>query len=347
MKRSRADARAAVFSDWLLWIGVGAYAALYFFLGAVRYAGHRNFVDMGIFAQTAASAFGCFCNTVEGSHWAFHFSPVLYAAGAVMRVWDSALALVAIQAIAGALTAPPVYGLLARRTERGIARLGALIVLLYPPLAGVIFNDFHENGLAPAAVAWLLWAFDGGLAGWTIALTLLALSVKEDQALFVFVAGAIGAAAYRSDPLRLRLACAASALGIVVFIVYFAAIAPHAGALEGHANWSGSRFYAWTASDVRALFPDGVLARIGFLLLAFVPLLFVPFRTPAMLVAIVPLAEVLASRMPTTYTMGSHYAGAWTGWVLYAFCAGIAALWARSPARARIALYWCVGLCVV
>jgi hypothetical protein len=65
------------------------------------------------------------------------------------------------------------------------------------------------------------------------------------------------------------------------------------------------------------------------------------------LVIIAPIAEVLASRMSTTYTTGSHYAGAWAGWVLYAFAAGAAALWRQSPRRAHVALYACVALCVL
>ena len=67
------------------WIAALIYAALFTLLGAVRYNAHRNLVDFGIFAQTVASAYGCFCNTIEGSHWALHFSPILYLAGAL--VW--------------------------------------------------------------------------------------------------------------------------------------------------------------------------------------------------------------------------------------------------------------------
>lgn len=327
---------AAPFADPLLWAGTAAYAVIYFILGCIRYGAHRNFVDLGIFAQTAASAFGCFCNTVEGSHWSFHFSPILYAAGALMRLWPSALALVALQAVAGALTIPPIYALVRARADRSAARLAALVVLLYPPLAGVVFNDFHENGLAPAAIAWALWAFDARNIGWTIVLTLVALSVKEDQAIFIAAAGIAGAVAYREDRVRMRLALFGVVGGAAVAAGYFAIGHPHAA----------GRFYAWTPQDVRALVPSGILQRIGFVLLAFVPLLFLPFRTPAFAVMLLPLAEVLASRMSTTYTMGSHYAGAWAGWAFYTFAIAIAAVWARDPRRARRALYWCIGLCV-
>jgi hypothetical protein len=104
--------------------------------------------------------------------------------------------------------------------------------------------------------------------------------------------------------------------------------------------WAPERFYAWNARDWRTLFPAGVLQRVGFLILAFLPLLFIPFRTPAFLVMLAPLGEVLASRMSTTFTMGSHYAGAWAGWALYAFALGLGL-------RTQRALYWCITLCVL
>lgn len=332
--------------DPLLWAGVAAYWALFVWLGSVRYALHRNFVDLGIFAQTTVSAFGCFCNPVEGSHWAYHFSPILYVVGALMQIWRSPLTLIAVQALAGALTAPPVYGILARRTDRRTARLGALVVLLYPPLAGAIFNDFHENGLAAAAVAWLLWAFDGRRPVLSVVFLAATLAVKEDQALFVFIAALAGAFAYRADPLRVRLCILAGASAAACFTVFFLVIQPHAAHLAA-AGWAPSRFYAWTGADRHALFPRGVLERLGFIVLAFAPLCFLPFRTPAVIAVIAPIAEVLASRMSTTYTTGSHYAGAWSGWVFYAYALGAAAVWSRSPRRAATALYVCVALCTV
>ncbi|HEY9180342.1 MAG TPA: DUF2079 domain-containing protein, partial [Candidatus Baltobacteraceae bacterium] len=116
-------------------------------------------MDLGVFSQISASAFGCFCSPLYGSQWAHHFSPILYLAGAFMQLWRSPLTLVALQAIAGALFVPAVYGLVLRHTDRKTARLAAAVALLYPPLGGMVFGDFYENAFAPAAVAWLLWAF--------------------------------------------------------------------------------------------------------------------------------------------------------------------------------------------
>jgi uncharacterized membrane protein len=328
--------------DRFLWIGCILYAALFTYLGAVKYAAHRNLVDFGIFEQTVSSAFGCFCNALEGSHWAFHFSPILYVAALAVWVVRSPLTLVALQAVAGALCAPPIYGIVRARSDVATARLCALVVWLYPPLAGLVFGDFHENGFAPAAVAWTIYAFDAGTLAWATVCAALTLAVKEDQAIFLACAGAAGTYAYRFDPRRARFAGGVAIVSVAVALAFFLAIQPHANALPA---WQPTRFYAWTAADWRALIPRGILQRLGFLLLILAPLAFVPVRTRAFALTAVPLLEVLASRMTTTFTLGSHYAGAWIGYMLAAFAAGMAQLALRK--RARVALYWALGLCVV
>ncbi len=327
--------------DRLIWLGALLYAAIFTALGAAKYAAHRNLVDFGIFAQTAASAFGCFCNTVEGSHWAFHFSPILYVAGAVVAVVRSPIALVALQSIACALVAPPIAALVGARAPARIARLCALVVWLYPPLAGLAFGDFHENVFAPAAVAWAIWASDAGRWRLMLAFAALALAVKEDQAIFLAIAGLLGWWRLRGTTIgrAALLICGAS---VVTLVWFYHDIQPAASVAATH--WSPERFYAWSAADVRGLFPGGILARAGFLLLAFVPLLFLPFRSRMMWLAAAPLAEVLLSRMPTTFTMGTHYAGAWIGYVLVPFGFAVRRI---SPLRAQHLLAAAALLCVV
>jgi hypothetical protein len=325
--------------DRLLWLGCLVYAVLFTWLGSIKYDAHRNLVDFGIFAQTAASAFGCFCNPIEGSHWGFHFSPVLYAAGLALALVHSPLTLVALQAVAGALTAPPIYGLVRARSDVNTARLAAVVTWLYPPLAGLIFGDFHENGFAPAAVAWTLYAFDAGnLVGAAVA-AIAALSIKEDQAVFLAIGGAVGAWHYRGTA-RGRLAGGIALLSVVVLIAFFEIIRPHAAAAT---SWQPMRFYAWNAPLAES--PAAAFgSRAGFVALIFVPLLFLPFRSKMMWLAAAPLAEVLFSRMPTTFTLGTHYAGAWIGYVLAPFACAAANL--PAPRR-RAALFTCIGLCIV
>ncbi len=328
--------------DRILWVGCLLYATLFTLLGWAKYSVHRNLVDFGIFAQTTASAFGCFCNPIEGSHWAFHFSPILYVAGAAVALGRSPLTLVALAAVAGALVAPPIYAIVLRaRNDVGAARLAALAAWLYPPLAGLIFGDFHENSFAPAAVAWTLYAFDAGLMVWAVVGALVAMAVKEDQALFLAIGGALGAWHFRGTRPG-RVAAGIAAIGVVVLVIFFYRIQPHAAA-AAKLPWGPERFYDWGWGDMATLLP-GLAARLGFALLVFVPLLFLPLRSRMFALAIAPLAEVLLSRMPTTFTLGTHYAGAWVGYVLVAFAAAARRFERR---RARLILAACSALCLL
>ncbi len=328
--------------DRFLWIGCAVYAIVFTGLGTLKYFVHRNLIDFGIFVQTAASAFGCFCNSIEGSHWAFHFSPILYVPGAVLPFAHSPITLIVLQAIAGALLAPPIYGLVRRHGGTGcVARRTALLVWLYPPLAGLIFGDFHENGFAPAAVAWTLFAFDCGTITGTLIGAAVVLAIKEDQAVFLAIGGFLGAWYFRGTS-RGRVAATIAVASAGVLVLFFGVIQPHAAA-SATVAWQPQRFYAWTSADLAAL-PSTLTSRLGFVLLAFAPLLFLPFASWWMLVAAPPLIEVMASRQPTTYTVGTHYAGAWIGYVLVAFAFAVTRL---EPSKVQKVLSICVALCAV
>jgi uncharacterized membrane protein len=133
---------------------------------------------------------------------------------------------------------------------------------------------------------------------------------------------------------------AVAVISVAILAVFFLAIRPHAAAA---ATWQPARFYAWTSNDVSSL-PGTILARLGFLLLIFAPLVFLPLRSRMMVLAIAPLGEVLLARMPTAFTVGTHYAGAWIGYVLVAFA--FAARRLQSPG-VRYALTACIVLCIL
>lgn len=297
-------------------------AAIFFALGTVKYAGHRNLVDFGLFTQTIASATSTFSNTFEsGSHWAFHFSPILYLCAPIVALTHSGLALTAIQAVAGAIVAPPLYLIARRRASERVALGIALIGLIYPPLAGLEFADFHENALVPGATMWLLWAIDARRWRVAIALVTVVLAIKEDQALIV---GFLGAALYlgtrRSerpdDRAARRFALVAIALCAVAFSAYFGLIRPQVAA---GTIWSPARFYRWTLDDLSTIGLHTLPDRLGYLALVFVPLVLIPLRSPAVLFALPGLAECLLAREPAPYSMGQHYAAVWIPYVLFAF----------------------------
>jgi uncharacterized membrane protein len=327
--------------DRFLWAGCVLYAAVFTWLGVIKYEAHRNLIDFGIFSQTVTSAFGCFCNPLEGSHWAFHFSPVLYLAAVAVWFFHTPVTLIALAAIAAALCAPPVYALVRVRSELQTARMAALVVWLYPPLAGLAFGDFHENVLAPAAVLWTVYAFDRRKFFLAAICAALVLSIKEDQAIFLAWAALGAAITYRSDRSKCRFATLTLLAALCVAGLFFFVIQPHANA---NPAWQPARFYDWIGADWYMLVPAGLLARVGFLVLILAPLAFIPLRTRAVILAVPPLLEVLASKMSTTFTLGTHYAGAWIGYLLVGFAAGSAEVASRGRA---FALLWALAFCAL
>ncbi len=213
---------------------------------------------------------------------------------------------------------------------------------LYPPLAGLIFGDFHENSFAPAAVAWMLYAFDAGLMPWTIVFALRRSRLRKIRRFFSPSAGRSARAHFRGTA-RGRVAAAVAAISLASArshsLQSFNRTPPRIACRSG----SRSASTRGVRADARAILP-GSGARLGFLLLIFAPLLFLPLRTRVFWLAVAPLAEVLLSRMPTTFTLGTHYAGAWIGYVLAAFAFGCGRL---EPRRIRSRRRRCVALCLI
>lgn len=333
----------------IVWVASAAYAVVFFLLGLDRYLTFHSGADLGIFTQAIANAAYGMRDTYErGSHFAFHFSPILYLCAPLLWLARSAIALIAIQAVATALVAPALYRIARSRTSERNAVALACIALLYPPLQGVTFTDFHEEAFAPAAVAWLLWAIDARRFAIASVLLAVVLCIKEDQAPAMAFLGLAGVAYFRG---RERGALAFSAIAIaasaVVFVAYFAFIRPMAGA---HGGWIPEHFYAWGARGPVLPFWRQIAGRATYLLEAFVPLAFIPFRSRLLLLAIPGFVEVLASREPLTYTMGQHYAAVWIPYVLVAFAVAGAKLLdgaARGISWVRASAALCVGVSIL
>jgi uncharacterized membrane protein len=320
MSAKPADGRGAAFA---LTAGCVVYAVALTLLGADRYASYHSGADLGEFVQTIATPFTGFGDTPEGgSHFLHHFSPLLYLCSPFLLLAHSPVALIAIQAIAGALVAPAIYLLVRKRAGTRIALLAAGVTLLYPPLVGVTFTDFHENGFAPAAIAWLAWAVDSRRWGLAALFVAAGLAVKEDEALMFVVLGA-GLAIWaqrRGDRALCRFAGGAALAGVLTLALYFAVVRPLAG---GHDTWFALGYITNAEAHQDGL--AAVLGRLSFLLEAFVPLCFVPVFGWGVLLVAPGLLEVLSSHWSITYTMGQHYAGVWVGEMLVVYALGLAA----------------------
>jgi uncharacterized membrane protein len=344
------DAHAAPRANALgrIWGVAALYAAVLFALGADRYATYRSGADLGLFVQSIASVFRGFSNTIEGgSHFTYHFSPILYLCAPFLLASHSALALTALQAVAGGLALPPVFLLARKRLPEALAFAVALVAALYPPLVGVIFTDFHENGFAPAATLWLIWAVDERRLGLAALFVALALSIKEDQAVVLGFAGLIAFFHFwrTGDRSRAAFAAASCVASAATFVAFFEIVRPLAGAKEA---WGPTHFYTWTQAAVpRGTAPWYSVGRPAYFLEAVVPLAFACLVSPAFVFALPGFAEVLGSHESLTYTMGTHYAAVWVPWVLFAFVCGVARLYVRSRRLGTSVVRLSLALCAL
>ncbi|MBV8283771.1 MAG: DUF2079 domain-containing protein [Candidatus Eremiobacteraeota bacterium] len=323
-----------------------AYAVLFFVLGWDRYATFHSGADLGLFAQTIAGAFAGFRNTFEASnHFTYHFSPILYLCAPAMWLTHSALSLVLIQSVATASIAPALYLIARRRASDRDAAIVACVALLYPPLHGVTFTDFHEVAFAPAAVAWLLWAIDARRFGIAYALLAVVLAIKEDQAPAMAFLGATAIAYFvpRRERGGITFGLVAVLSSMALFEVYFGIVRALAGATT---PWHPEHFYAWIGYAQAEPIGRQIAERFTYLVEAFLPLAFVPFRSRALVLALPGFVEVLASREPLTYTMGQHYAAVWVPYVLVAFAIGGARLLSERGTVGKRWIWTSAALCV-
>jgi uncharacterized membrane protein len=325
------------------------YAAVLFTVASIRYRIFRAQVDLGLFTQVIASSLHGFSSTAEGgeNHLGVHFSPILVACAPLLWLAQTPATLIAIQAIAAALVAPPTYLLAVRRVGPRLAFLNALTSLVYPPLVAITVDDFHELAFATPVILWLAWAIDA--RRWRIAAWLAALSlcIKEDVSLILALLAAVLALRailrHEAVPARFfgRFALAATA----VVVVFFFAVRPglsgmpigHPYLSEGYYDWHATgaspRGFADLDSPLRAEYLRGV----------FVPLLAVPLLSPAIFLALPGLLEILGSHAAITLDLESHYAPCWMPYVLLAFVFGIANVAKRSMPLAFIVLALVLG----
>jgi uncharacterized membrane protein len=314
-----ADGRGAAFALTAVCI---LYAVALTLLGADRYASYHSGADLGEFVQTIATPFSGFGDTPEGgSHFLHHFSPLLYLCSPLLLLTHSPVALIAIQAVAGALVAPAIYLLVRKRAGSRLALLAAGVTLLYPPLVGVTFTDFHENGFAPAAIAWLAWAVDSRRWGLAALFAAVTLAIKEDEALMLIVLGAGFAiwAKRRGDTQLLRFAAGTALAAALTLVLFFAVVRPLEG---GHDAWFALGYITDPEAQQTGL--AAVLGRLSFLAEALVPLCLLPLFGWGFLIVVPGLVEVLSSHWSITYTMGQHYAGVWIGEMLVVYALTLA-----------------------
>ena len=295
--------------------------------------------DTGTFAVAIANApSGMYDLAEHGSHFRYHWSPILFALFPLLLLARSivTLQLVQVAAIVGSVFA--LYSLIVPHVGEKLALRVSLLTLLYPPLIGLAFSEFHEIAFVPLLTFLLLQATDRRRWGWYALWAALLVCVREDVALILGCFGIalafLGARSGRRDEIN---AGGATALAVAfVLWFYFDVVAWHLGA------WRPAHFYVypWAAGPLAVAASLFTWQRLTYLLEIFVPLAFLPLRTRWALLAAPGLAIVLLANSPSVYRMGMHYVSLWLPWVLVAAAAGAASLARKSE---RLALRWVNG----
>lgn len=335
-----------------LFIWTAAAFAVSATLAAVRAYDWTYGADAGTFVQVVLDAFGGMHNGVEQTtHYRFHWSPTLLVLWPLAAATHSVWVLQAVQ-IAATVACAPLLAAIARGRvdDRTADRIG-LVALLYPPLVGVGFSEFHEIGLLPLlALAWWL-ALERRAWIWTALCALLLAGLREDVCVELAVAGcAIAIIAWRTGDRERCIAAAGSAtFALCSLAIYAFAVLPRVG------PWPPSHFYNYPFAHGPAalvlaplLHPIAfglavfTIGRLTYVLEAFLPLALIPFRSRLMWLAVPGFAMVLLANSPLVWRMGMHYAALWIPWLLIAFAAGVATL--RAPGRWTTVV---LGLCAI
>ncbi len=300
--------------------------------------------DTGTFTQVILDTFGGFRDGPErGTHFRFHWAPLLATLYPLVAIARTGLALQIAQVVLIGLAAFPLYGIARAYVDDERAATYASLALLYPPLAAVAFTEFHEIAFYPALALGLVWAAER--AHWR-AFALLALAsalVREEACIVLAFVGIVFAIVgftsrdvtrIRDDGLLVgtprepeRLAVAGfglAALNVAALCVYSLVVIPRVG------PWQPSRFYEYPFAHgpvavlvALAMHPANLrslatLGRFTYLLEAFVPLAFLPLFTRWTLLAMPGLTIVLLSSDPIAWRMGSHYAAIFAPWLVLA-----------------------------
>jgi uncharacterized membrane protein len=352
--------------------GVALYVAVLGALALWRWHIWTYGTDTGTFTQVVLDAFGGFRDGPEqGTHFRFHWAPLLAVLFPLVALTRSGLALQLAQIVSIALCAPALYALARPYVGEASALRIGIIPLLYPPLAAVAFTEFHEIAFYPAVALGLVWAADRARWGAFAALALCSALIREEACLIFAIVGcsfaALGWVRRAShdgaglllyeprEPRKLALAgVALVALNLGALGIYYGVVIPRVG------PWQPSRFYDYSFAQgpvalVAALLTHPAyiaqlltFGRLTYLLEAFVPLAFLPFRSRFSLPALPGLAIVLLASDPITWRMGSHYAAIWIPWLLLGTAGALVAFERRrSPERARTAAFASIGLCLL
>jgi uncharacterized membrane protein len=283
-------------------------------LACVRWSIWSYGSDTGTFAQSIAHAFGGFTNSVEpgGTHFRTHWSPILAVLWPAVALTHSPLSIQLAQIVLVALSAVPLYAIVARHADEAWGLRCAILALIYPPLLANAFSEFHELAFYPVVTLALVWAADSRRWSWFALFALAGATIREDACATLVVFGIVLAIAGARH--NRSYVIAGSSLAVLcggALLLYVFTILPRYG------SWMPSHFYSYVfAPGGMALNTGSIGGRLTYLLEAFAPLAFLPLFSRWTLLAVPAFAGILFANNPGVWRMGEHYILLAVPWLL-------------------------------
>jgi uncharacterized membrane protein len=299
--------------------------------------------DLGNMTQAVwATAHGDFLQVTnlagqQTSRLGSHFDPILAALAPAWLVWPSPDMLMAVQALAVALGALPVFWLARKHLDSQSAGTGfALAYLLYPATEWLTLNEFHPVAFACPLLLYAFWYLDEDRLVPFSVFALLAIASKEEIGLVVAGFGVwylVSRRKRREGLTILAAGIAASAIAVEVIVPHF--------------SGSSSAFYSrysevggTPGGILRTLFthPLRVLGNalsksdLDYLGHMLVPLGFLWLLSPVLLLAALPEAALnVLSKNPYQASVYFHYTAGLIPPLVVASVLGAARLARRRP----------------
>jgi len=256
-----------------------------------------------------------------GSHMAIHFTPILFLLTPLYLIFTGPLFLLYIQVLAVGAAAVPLYLIAKHELGDGWPALAPpLLFLLFRPLLNGLMYDFHPEMFFPLCIftSYYFLACRRRLLPF-YSFIILALWLKEDFAAYTFFY-CIWLAQKTEWRKTARNAMLLSGLYLLltmaVCIPYFQGQVQTGRGYEFITRWQD---YGRTPAEIlrqavgqplRVLRDLQPLANLTHLANFFLPLLFVPLGSSAVLLLVPPVAVGWLSRIPVMAAFGLHYGSA-------------------------------------
>jgi len=290
----------------VLAVAIGAYVVFFSLYSVLRHwAYFTHAYDLGIFMQslwTASHGEGFFFNTPEWedigtlSHFGVHNSPILIPLAVLYRLFPMAETLLVIQSIALALGALSLFVFARDIIGEKNALYLSLMYLANPLIQGINHFDFHPVSLAVPFIFLIPHYYQKGQLGKLALSSIAVLSVKEDAGLILI---ALGLLFVMREGFRSRVGKSLILVGSIWIVLSIFVVIPYfSGTYPYFSNPKLQRYGL-------ELHPELAL---GFVIITFLSVAFLPLLKPRYLVPSLPLwAELLLSKKTTMLLVGFQY----------------------------------------